>query len=716
MGAVFFMTIAAPGIKTDSNAGGVARKHGRWQNAKAEPRRNSRFRPDIEGLRAIAVTAVVGYHAAIPILPGGFVGVDVFFVVSGFLITFLIMAEIRSTGGFSLSNFYAGRARRILPAAALVLTATGLASLALLPLLRVRDLSQDLVMAALQLSNWRFIQQGTNYLDAGRDPSPFLHFWSLAVEEQFYILWPVMIVTALAIARALRRRSSWLIAVALLALTMCSLWLSLRWTSSQPALAYMASPSRAWEFGLGGLLAVGSNQLMRLREHRSARIAFALMGWGGVGALVVSVYDFNDKTAFPGTAALVPTLGTAAIIASGSVAGVGAVTVGRLMAVRPLRAIGRLSYTWYLWHWPFIILFNAVYGAQTWQVMSLVALASAVAAFLTMRLVERPLRFSTAVSARPSSGLAIGLAATLIAVIGGLAVGTRATYALTNVSTSANSATLASVFNAATSSVNSGAVTPNPLVARTDRPQPDSCILQRTDTTGPACRFGSIAPGAPTVVLFGDSHAQQWQPAIQYLAQKRGWSLVVITKAGCPVADITPRKDGSNFSVPQCGQWRQASIDRIRNVLHPAMIVVSGLWNYIPDVGEMLTAWNHSLDQLRSAGAPIVYIADTPMPNSDIPVCISGHLSNWSACAFPRAKALRTDPVAVEALRGHEQHLTVLDFTNYLCPTASCPAVRSGNLLYRDDSHITASLSKIMAPAVAAELDKSGLMKPVKSA
>jgi peptidoglycan/LPS O-acetylase OafA/YrhL len=664
------------------------------------------FRPDIEGMRAIAVIAVVAYHAALPRMAGGFVGVDVFFVISGFLITSLMLVESAETGTISLPEFYARRAKRILPGAATTLAVTGLLCWLFMPLLRVYDTAQDLLMSALYASNWRFIATGTNYLTQDRAPSPFLHFWSLAVEEQFYIVWPMVLLGALWVARRLRIRVVPVIALCLLALTGVSFELSREWTISNPGLAYMASPTRAWQFGLGALLALVGPWLVN--RSRWQRVCAGIIGWVGVGAVVASVLLFSSHTSYPGVAALLPTCASAAIIFSGSVAGVGGASIGRLLAIRPMRAIGRVSYAWYLWHWPAIVLVESVTGKSSWPVLTAAALGSIVPAFVTLRLVERPLRFSRAVNRRPSGGLSIGVIATLVALTAGLTIQQQVTASLAASAAAAQQRALSldAVFGPASTQRNSGPVTPSALAARSDFPA-GHCITDATSTAMLNCHFGS--DNGPQAVLFGDSHAHQWQPALQNLVGSRGWGLTVLAHSGCPAAPLPDYYKG--LGQPQCNVWRQAALSKILT-MRPQLIIVSSYSHYTDNI-RRLGSWDSVLTQLRGSGADIAYLVDTPWPNKDIPVCVSGSLNKWSACSFRRSTAIGADPVVAEVNLGREPNTKVLDLNSYLCPSAECPAVSGGVVLYRDDTHITATAARVLQPAMAAALDADGLMKPV---
>ena len=308
------------------------------------------FRPDVEGLRAVAVLAVIGYHAGARWLPGGYVGVDVFFVLSGFLITGLLLDEVRRTGTLSLPRFYARRARRLLPMSALVLVATVALGRFVLAPLDYGEVAGDVRSAALFGANWHFAAGATDYM-SDTDRSPVLHYWSLAVEEQFYVLWPLLILAAVGWRPAARpwlstvRRVGAVVAV----LSVASFLLSATTSVSSGPFAYFGLHARAWELGAGALLAVSLPWLPRLPPA-----VFLVLGWAGLFAVAIAAVRFDADTVFPGTAALLPVVGTMLLVVAGS-QGTGRWGTTSLFSTRPLTYVGRISYAWYLWHWPLLI-------------------------------------------------------------------------------------------------------------------------------------------------------------------------------------------------------------------------------------------------------------------------------------------------------------------------------------------------------------------------
>lgn len=679
-------------------------------------RRNSTqsgFRPDIEGLRAVAIGTVLLCHAGLPFLAGGYVGVDVFFVVSGFLITRLLLGELEETGGISLRRFYARRAKRLLPLTAVLLASVGLLSLLLLSPVRAVEVSGDIVSSALYTANWHFAAQSVDYFAQDIEPSPVLHLWSLAIEEQFYVVWPTLLLAVTWFAR--RRGGSvrpvlWLtLAVVLLG----SLALGIQLTEDRPAAAYFSTFGRAWELALGAGLAL-------LGAVRIPRTAAALIGWGGLAAIVYSAFAFDASTPFPGTAALVPTLGAAALILAGSsvyaqVRGAPAA----LLSLPAVRYVGRISYSWYLWHWPALIFAAILWGPLSVAAGVAVVAASWVPTALTHRWVEDPIRLSRALSRKPNWALATGLSC--------MAVGVGAGLLLTDAQPRLSAAPLAEVKGAAALSEQrrpqqrADAVRPNPLRARADRSRAyyDGCLVGIDGTNSNRCLYGD-PHGARTLILFGDSHAMQYFPALEELAESRHWRLIALTKAECTPGEVPIRSMVADREYSQCDAWRADSLERIEEGdPKSAIVLMSGDTVYTPlgaggeelrgeaGAAAMEAGYLATLRRIHRAGLPTVVIRDTPVSSSDVPSCVSEDLQDLSACAFRRVADRNTefDVRAASASPG----TPLIDITPEICPDDLCRAVIGNALVYRDKSHLTATFARTLAPGIERGLRAAGL-------
>ncbi|MBM4409408.1 MAG: acyltransferase, partial [Chloroflexi bacterium] len=372
-------------------------------------------RPDIEGLRAVAVGLVLLFHASIGPFSGGFVGVDVFFVLSGYLITGLLLRELAQTGTISLATFYARRARRLLPAALLVLLATMIGSALWLPPLLVAGVAGDVAAAAAYVSNLGFAAQATDYFAATQPPSPVLHCWSLGVEEQFYVFWPAILLLVARVAHGRERR----VALAVLGISGGSFLLSLWLTLASAPWAFFSLPTRAWELGLGAILAVAGWRLARIPGPLAA-----LAAWTGLALIVAAGVLFTEATPFPGLAALLPTLGAALVVAGGArESKLGPTAI--LSSAVP-RFLGRISYSLYLWHWPVLVIPAVATGAPLPPAarLGLVGVTVLLAA-ATHRVVEDPIRRGRLVGTRPPRNLALAGALTVAVAV--IAVGIGAT-------------------------------------------------------------------------------------------------------------------------------------------------------------------------------------------------------------------------------------------------------------------------------------------------
>ncbi|MGW0828519.1 acyltransferase family protein [Streptomyces sp. NPDC002845] len=662
----------------------------------AEPPRGG-FRGDVEGLRAVAVAAVLLYHADVTLLSGGYIGVDVFFVVSGFLITGLLVRELERSGTISLSGFYARRARRLLPVTVVVLASVLLLSWLVMSPVERRSVSSDVVAAALYVINWRLAGEAVDYSALEAQASPVQHFWSLAVEEQFYLVWPLLL---LAIAWWCRRRGGLSLrprlAVALGAIAVASFTYSVFLTQREAGAAYFSTATRGWELAAGGLLALVPAHRLRRPGRVPGMVAF-----GGLAAIVAAAVLFNDGTRFPGPGALLPVLGTVAVIAAGSASADTA--TARLLMLRPVRYVGRISYSWYLWHWPAIVLATAWLSELPPSLSLLVVALSWVPAALTHRLVEERFRRSPRFEpVRPALGL--GAACTTVSVlVGSVSWSTVPTVQLASPAEAKGAKALR---ESTAPQESASALRPVPEKATEDRGQvhDDGCLVDQPGTRSPECVYGDRSSDT-TVVLFGDSHAMQYTPALDIIAKERGWRLVVLTKSACTPAQVPTYNSQLKREYTECDTWRDHTLRRIDRE-DPSMIVTGNLaTTKVVRDGEALRStagaealtdgYADTLRTLRSTGAQVVTLADNPHPPDDIPACVSKELDNLTECAFSEDDGRSFDRVNVAAAQAVDE-VELVDPTPMLCPNGTCPAVIGNVIVYRNGAHITASYMRTL--------------------
>ncbi|MFI5776097.1 acyltransferase family protein [Nocardia sp. NPDC051570] len=692
-----------------------------------------RFRPDIEGLRAVAVLAVVLFHAGLPGISGGFAGVDVFFVISGYLITGTLWRQVADDGTIGLARFYGARARRLLPAAGIVLVTTAVAAAALLPPLQARTVLGDGIASALYVGNYRLALQGTDYLNAGAPPSPFQHYWSLGVEEQFYLLWPALIIATAVVVRLVRRpgaRPSPIpYLVVLTAIAGISFALSLRWTQTLPPWAFFGLPTRAWELALGGMVALSAGLWRRLPASLSG-----VLGWAGLGLIVCAYLLLGARTPYPGTAALLPVLGAALIIVAGCAPSPSG--VGRALSLPPMRAIGRLSYSWYLWHWPVLILAPRMLGHPLGTVGAAGAvLMSGGLAMLTLQLVENPVRFAASLRRSAGRSLALGggfsMAASAVAlallVVVPVPVGHgEAVEALTvraapaavaapadDTVTQLTAQVQASIAaSARTSSVPSN-LTPSLADAPGDKADVfvNGCVRSWRELGQPQCVSGD--PDSPTTVaLVGDSHAAMWSPAFDRIAGQQHWRLETMSKVTCPLMDLPITSPYLGREYTECEQWRGVVLDRLQ-AEHPRLIVLSMSRRYGGDFGFVSydQAWIDSLGRLvgrlRATGASVLVLGPIPDPHTTVPTCLSGHLDDALACAPTRADAVDDPGIAAEAAATRAAGGQYDDLTALFCTADRCPLINRKDLIYRDDNHLTVTYARTLAPVVEALAERA---------
>ena len=609
----------------------------------------------IQGLRALAVTIVTLFHARL--VPGGFIGVDIFYVISGYLITGLILRELETTGKLDLGAFYQRRIKRLLPTSIFVLLATALISWFVLPAINRDELGRDFFAAAAYISNYLFAWWQNDYQNLDATPSPFIHYWSLAVEEQFYLIWPVLLIF-------FARRGKRAILIGISTITALSLILSIYQTQSSPIWAFYSLSTRAWELGIGALLLFIPPRIF----------TFRLLPWTGFGALLITSFSFSDGTAFPGINAVLPVLAAALLIAS---IPIWPPILNNLSNNRVSQWLGKISYPLYLWHWPALVIPSSALGRPLTLLERIACIIlTVILADVTNRVIEEPLR---QMKFAPKK---IYLAA----------IATTATSLALSVFISSSVPELVSTSGKTPFTFDLDEVVAKPIVVG------DGCHVSHGGNRSGYCTYGDVDSDT-TIVLYGDSHAAQWFPALEQIASKRGIKLVSLTKSACPAVDA-PRDDDGGFKYKNCAQWRKYSYQRIKEIKPLAVIMSSFQYFSAPTKYPDPDLWWKNgqiklLNSLKGASKNLIYISDTPHPIVDIPSCLA-------------TRKLFECDTSEKSLNLVISGFKVIDPTPWLCSDI-CPAIKDSIVAYRDRSHISIAMSIHLMPLLEASFKKNGL-------
>ncbi|WAL40114.1 acyltransferase family protein [Brevibacterium sp. BRM-1] len=677
-----------------------------------------KFRAEIQLLRAVAVATVVVYHVNPAWLPGGFVGVDVFFVISGYLITGHMLGEAARTGRISLLGFWANRARRILPAATIAIIVTAAASCFFLPASQLTPTAWQGVASALYFQNFALAAKSVDYLTQGAADTPFQHFWSLSVEEQFYVVWPLLVLAACWAVVALQRRhptdelhrmrrTRAIVLVVFSAVVVASLVYSQVSVAHGDPAAYFVTPSRVWELGMGGVLACVLGDPCRLPALRN------LLALAGLAAIGAACALYGATTPFPGATALAPVLGCAAVIAAGRTRGLGSLTP--LVDLRPVQLLGNWSYSLYLWHFPVVTFYVAVRGEHpglaTGLALIVVSLGLAATSYY---FVEQPLRLNGFL--RQRRWLTIEAAVTAMAVAAGVAVVPQAVFAHAVSEERERTADLragrASGMGAAALSDtrfslyapnSDGRIVPIPAEAVHDEPHYDCkgvpAAAQGATTT--PCTVANPG-GTKTLAVVGDSHASMWVPALKRAYEGTDWKIVVYLHNSCPFS-LQPRaleeRGTSTCTAPNRTVLSDLIASKPDRVLMTNLAVddftrhanerVAGVWGY-----------EQVMRPLRRAGIDVVALQDAPQPpgGDSVADCVSAHSDDPNACSFKRSDSLE-DTGANQAMAAAAKNvggiLTVKP-TGLFCTLDECPAVIGSVLVYRDANHVSATYAKTL--------------------
>jgi len=664
-------------------------------------------------MRALAVGMVVLYHLYPSLLPGGFAGVDVFFVISGFLITGHLLREYQKTGKIALLDFWGRRAKRLVPAAALVLTATWLASLAVLPPARLADTAAQIRASALYFQNWQLSWNAVDYLKADSAATPVQHFWSLSVEEQFYLGWPLLFLLAALVGltarrRARRSRGQHTVLALAAAVVISSFCYSVYYTRVNPSGAYFVTTTRIWELGLGGLIALLP---ARLSARVGSGVSGALLGWAGLGLVIASAFVLSGTVSFPGALALLPAGGAAALILGGSAAA--RLGPGRLTSVRPMVFLGGISYSLYLWHWPVIVLSAAWRGHPAGALSGpAIIVVSILLAWLTKVWVEDRVRTASLLSGHEWRSVCTALAAVVPVVLVSwyITVDTGPWHGHLGPNYPGAAALASSVTK---ESVKPEPVLPPPTRIALPAYWQQGCLVAESSPTPKECEYGDTTDPVLTVALVGDSFAGDWFTPLEQIAEQRHWELVTDLHSVCPLSAtmmITPDTGGPYTA---CHAWGAAVEHDLMTSIRPDVVITSdypGLATTAHpgggapaqvDIGDGMDAY---WKQLEGQGISVVAIKESPNVGLNVPDCVSAHPATPSRCAVPTDKAIVADLPTVYATEAAKGAVPLIDMNSLICGPVSCPPVVGNVLVYQDDHHLTSTYAMTLAPYLEARL------------
>jgi peptidoglycan/LPS O-acetylase OafA/YrhL len=667
---------------------------------------------------------VVIYHLWPSLLPGGFAGVDVFFVISGFLITGHLLREYHKTGRVALVGFWGRRAKRLMPAAALVLTVTWVASRFLLPATQLAATAAQIRASALYYQNWQLAASAVNYLNADSAATPVQHFWSLSVEEQFYLGWPLLFLAAALAARTVRqrpqrtrsetqqaRRARGHHVVLLLACAVIagSLWYSVYYTHANPAGAYFVTTTRIWELGVGGLLALLPERAFR----RLSRLG--LLGWAGLGLVIASAFVLSGTAAFPGFLALLPVGGAAALILGGSAAG--RFGPHRLMSARPLVFLGGISYSLYLWHWPIIVFWTTWTGRSANVLSGLGIIAVSVAlSWLTKVWVEDRVRTASLLAGHNWRSVSVALAVVVpVALVSVYIVGEASPW---NGNLGPNYPGAAALASKTTTTVKAEPTLPPPTAISLPAYWQQGCLVPVSSATPIECVYGDTTNPVLTVALVGDSLAGDWFTPLEKIAVERHWKLVTELHAVCPLSTAMMVTPDSGGPYTTCHTWGATVVHDLITTIKPDVVITSqfpGLATVKDPAGgaaaqqDIGNGMAQDWEQLQSHGISVVAIKESPDVGLNIPNCIAKNPSSLKNCTIPTARAIpaKKDLPSTYATKATAGTVPLIDMNSLICGPVSCPPIVGNVLVYQDNHHLTSTYALTTAPYLEKSLLKA---------
>lgn len=651
-----------------------------------------RYRPEIEGIRTVATLLVVMYHMWFGKVSGG---IDVFFVLSGYLITLSLLSRIERSGKVEFGNFWFGLATRLFPQALFVIIVIGSLSLILLPKFEWNEIIAHMTASTFAFENWRLAFDAVDYLASDEFASPFQHYWSLGVQGQFYLLWPCVILLSYWLARdVLHKPVRKTLAAVLAVIFTVSLGYSIYITSVNQPWAYFDTFARMWEFAAGGLFALFSPYLVFNKKIHT------LLGWSGLAVICLTGVLVPVSDVFPGVMAMIPILGTVFVLTAAENSS--KIGVDRLLGMRPFIYLGGLSYGIYLWHWPLLIFYQTATNQLTvpFSAGLEILFVTAVLAFITTNMLERPV---LKLKKYKREGKLTSVLVVLLLT---------AEFTAISIAVYIDNAKAVFVPESAEQAVYPGAQSifydiepakfvdfiPSSLEVRGDLPAfyDDAACVGKDEIEVKKCSFGKTDNPAYTVALVGGSHSGHWFPALDELAEELDFQIDVYNSDGCRFTN----EDPDNHLTKNCLKWNENLIEQLKESPPDLVFTTATLNKHRTVPAGYIGQWKE-LEDISTVFA----VRDNPRMKENIPLCLE-YVDDPMKCAIDREQGI-SDEVPWENTAGIPDNVIFADLSDYFCDEQTCYPVIGNIIVYRDNNHLTAAYSKTMAPALKAPLEKA---------
>ena len=647
------------------------------------------YRPEIEGLRAIAALLVAVYHIWMMRVSGG---VDVFFVVSGFLITTSLLSGYARNGYIKFGKFILGLLRRLLPSALTVMIFITIGSFFILPDIRFTATIKEIAASLLYFENWQLAITGTDYLDQNNPQSPVQHFWAMSIQGQFYVIWFVIVSLAILISKKLNISLKKVFTAVLLILFTISLIYSIYITSMNQPWAYFDTGARVFEFAVGGLLMI---YIFNLNIHRY--VSF-ILGWIGLAVLLLTGILLDVQGTFPGLIALIPISAAVLILLAGQ--NPSRFGVEKLLSTRPLKFLGGLSYGIYLWHWPILIFYYEIFDTSSVSLLHgiIIIVISILLSYITTNTVEKPIinyinknNFSIR-GFRPI----IGLASILIIGLGSWYCYTNSQASSLSINNEDYPGVMVNAASYDSENFEKKEPVPSLATAKDDRADAfkDGCQVSPGESEVEICEYGNTETYDYTVALVGGSKSTHWLPSLQELGDE--YRILNVTKSGCRFS-----LENNNNIADDCYDWNTKVVDELAEYKPDIVVTLADIAR--SSYEEVPKGFIEQFEKLNDYNIPILAIRDTPYFSNDVVACLSDD-GESDACSVEREKTISSIP-AWEKLSSPPENVTYVDYTDYLCNDETCPSVIGNIVGYLDKSHMTATFNKTFAPIIRQDIE-----------